>query len=497
MLSTVAEYERRWRGLVRDLRAHPDVHVLAAEAATPTDPQIARLEGLLGRPVPDDVRTFFEWTTHLTLSWVVRDPSGMREPSELGYGGSVRVPSITEMRKGPAHWSCAMDLLDGPYEGHGLRLSNGREGGMLPFDFFESDEMTVNVAVFLPTTDLNVVVSEDHGADLDNTGILSFAEYMDVVLRTYGSPVARAAMNSFVNRHLRARDVYPDLFGGHGAGEEPRTFTLDEIIALNEEGNPRLFQRPLPLPERPRPTGIGRITFHDKRYFVQVRGTTLSMHPYGKDPTFFLRVRTDMGEEIYLPRREATELVGPHDGYELARQNPGAFLAALSQVSAAAARGMFGSIWGERGNCHSRCEGFPVAIANEAWRVFALFSTLEPAVVVTELAKVLSGWLAEPGDRTREQVVAIYDCAAALTAVLARAMPRPLPAALGHQLTDLARAADKYGQPFRGMIPSAPPLSDEAAYWRAAVSGTAVPLLPPPSHKLGTSVGLDGIPLLD
>ncbi len=499
MPTSVEEYERTWQQLVRDLSAHPHVEVLAAEAATPTDPQISRLAELLGRPVPSDVRIFFEWTTHLTLSWTMRDPSGLREPGELGYGGSIRIPSIHEMVKGPSRWPCAMDVLDGPYEGHGLRLANGREGGMLPFDFFASDEMTVNIAVFLPTPDLNVVVSEDYGADLENTGILSFAEYLDVVLRTYGSPVARGAMNSFAHRHLRARDVYPGLFGGPGAGEEPRRFTLDELIALNQEGDRRLFQRPVPLPVRaPPPAGIGRVAFEDARYGgVQLRGTVVSMHPYGKDPTFFLRVRTDMGEEIYLPRRRAAVVAEAHDAYELARQSPASFLAAISQVSPAAARGMFSGIWGKRGSSRSRPDYFPVPIPHEAWRVVSLFSSLEPAVVVAELGKVLSGWLAEPGTRTTDQVVAIHDVGAALTAVLARAMPRPWPAALRQQLTDLAKAADKYGEPLRRLLPSPPPLSDEAAYWRSAVSGTAVPLLPPESHKRGTSVDLEGIPLLD
>ena len=96
----------------------------------------------------------------------------------------------------------------------------------MPFDFIEHNDEQVELAVLLPTPTLNVAVSVDHGVDLDDTGILSFAEYMDYVLRTYGSPAARPALNSTTTRRLPVREVYPALF--------TKRFSLDSIIAITE-----------------------------------------------------------------------------------------------------------------------------------------------------------------------------------------------------------------------------------------------------------------------
>jgi len=223
MFATVAEYESRWQEMVRELRAHPRVRVTAADTKSPIDDShIARLAGLLGRPVPDDLRTFFLWTSHLTLSWSI-------EGYEHGYGGSIRIPSVDEMGQGPSAWPCASDVLDAPFHEHGLDLANGREGGILPFDFIDHSDDQVELAVFLPTPNLNVSVSVDHGVDLDDTGILSFAEYMDFVFRTYGSPEARPALNSTMTRRLPVRDVFPALF--------TKRFTLDSILAITEDPN--------------------------------------------------------------------------------------------------------------------------------------------------------------------------------------------------------------------------------------------------------------------
>lgn len=456
----MTHFRQAFEARVSELLQHPRVRVTHYWMGPPaSEAALAAVESALG-PLPPSVRAFYAETNGVQLRWIDcenpaysdGDESPMRNTYVWGMTSEVSGDGLIDI--GPVE---SLLQTEDPYEiGDEVRA----------FDTIDDIGMVAFARGKTVTTRLRI--GSDHNTDWDDVPF-EFSDYLELLVDLYG--------------HANVRKKA--CFGK----SQSRDVALASLL------------RPAPLA----PSTVGgaaikleRIMFADERYSrVTLRGTASSFHPLGNDPTSLVRVRTDLGEEIYLARRRASPLTDLRDAYELAREAPGAFLTAMAQVSPAASRGMFGSIWGQRGNSHVRHVPFPIGIAPEAWRVFALFSTLDPHVVVAELGKVLSGWLLEAGSRARhEHTVVIMDAAETLTAILARTMPRLPPAPLCRQLTDLAKAADAFGASF-SLTPSPPPLSEHAAYWRSAISGTAIPLLPPISHKFGTSVGLEALPLLD
>lgn len=451
-------FRERLEACVAELTRHPRVRVTHFWMGPPaTDAELAEVERALG-PLPPSVRAFYASVNGVQLRWIDRESPEYTDDDE-GPTGS------TYLRRVTADASGGDGLVDiGPVatllEAEDI-YSDGDE--VRAFD--EIDDIGMVAFARGPAVTAHLRIGSDHNVCWDDLPF-DFSDYLELVLATYGD----------AQRRKRA------CFGKESRSPVP----IESLL------------RPAPLPGSALSGGPVRIQFEDVRYSrVTLRGTALRVHARGKDPSSLLRVRTDLGEDIYLARRRARPLTEPQDAYERVRQNPGAFLAAISQVSPAAARGMFAGIWGKRGNSRVRDEAFPVPLPPEVWRVYSLFWALDLSEVATELVAVTTTWLEESGSRSNPaQMDAIVGIAETLTAVLARAMPVRLPEVVARRILGLVRVADAYVAAFPRM-PSPPLLFEYAAYWRAVVSGVATPLAPPRTHTFATRVGLEAIPFLD
>lgn len=456
----MSHFRERFEACVSELERHPRIWVTHHWLGPPaSETELAAVETALG-PLPPSVRAFYAATNGVQLRWIDREsPHYTDQDENAGVACSAFVPRMAADAQG------GDGLVDiGPIEtlleAEDL-YSDGDE--VRAFDTIDDLGMVAFARGTAVTTRLRI--GSDHNVCWDELPF-EFSDYVELLVDTYGHAERRRAA----------------CFGK----QPTKAVSLESLLW------------PAPLSPRALAQGHARIDFEDERYSsVRLRGTAVSLHPRGNDSTSLLRVHTDLGEDIYLARRLASPVAEPPDAYERVRQNPSAFLAAISQVSPVTARGMFGGVWGARGQSRVRDSHFPIALSPEVWRVVGLFSPVAPTEVVPELAKILLGWLGEAKSGTNQgQILAISDLSETLTAVLGRAMPERMPQTILRQLADLATAADTYGASFP-RTPSPPFLSEHATYWRSVVAGTAVPLQTPKSHKLGASLGLLGFPLLD
>jgi hypothetical protein len=454
----VNHFRERFEACVAELAGHSRVRVTHFWMGPPaTEAELAQVERELG-PLPPSVRAFYAAVNGVQLRWIDRESPEYTDADEDPMGS-------TYVWRATADASGGDGLVDiGPVatllETEDL-YSDGDE--VRAFDTIDD----IGMVAFAPgpavTTRLRI--GSDHNVCWDDIPF-DFAGYLELLIATYGHEARRKRV----------------CFGREPASP----VSLASLLG------------PAPLPASALSDGPTRIQFEDERYSrVTLRGTALSVHPRGRDLSSLLRVRTDLGEDIYLARRRARPLEDRNDPYERVRQNPAAFLSALSHSAPSVARGMFAGIWGERGYSRVCDEGFFVLLQPEVWRVYSLLWALDVNDVVFELVEIARAWLDESGSRTsHEQRDAIVGVAETLTAVLARAMPARLSAATVGRLVALLRAADAYVASLP-RIPSPPILFEHAEYWRSVVAGVAVPLAPPRTHSFATSVGLEGVPLLD
>jgi hypothetical protein len=457
---------------IAELQAHPRVRVTNAWFGPPaTEAELQEVESQLG-PLPPSVRAFYAETNGVQLRWI--------DTESPAYSDGDEAPRFsTHVWRATADRDTGDGLVDiGPVatllEPEDL-YDDGDE--VRAFDTINDIGMVAFTRGAKVTTRLRI--GSDHNVCWDELPF-EFEAYLTLILNTYGHAERRKAA----------------CFG-----KQPT-----EAVSLES------LLWPAPLAAERVSAGAQRIEFEDERYAnPRLRGTATQVLPRGNDPTSLLRVRTDLGEDIYLARRRATPLVEPPDTYELARRNPGDFLTALSQVSPVAARGMFSGIWGNPGHSRQGYTTFPVLLPPGVWRVVALFLPVERSLLVTELARLLVRWLEEAINVYRSLSTsrlddallhAIVRLAYAITANIGwtgaggGASRAPLSTATLRQLSSLVAAADSHAKVSGWQFD---PLADSSAYWRAVIAGAAPALNPfdGPWHHLGTRDGLEAIPFLD
>lgn len=199
------DLHQRWQTMVRRLKAEPGVTVTVAEKSLGSNEGYVKEKAKkLGIPPHSDLVTFVSWAGGVRLQWTIEGTAA--------FGGSIEIPNLAQLVKSPM-WQGPMDALEElVVEAYGVSFDPA-EGHVVPFDFFQHDPENIEIAAFLPRGDeLDVIVSEDHIACIDSTALLSFAEYIDLVFRTYGSPLVRDALQMGCNEDsVRARDAFEGI----------------------------------------------------------------------------------------------------------------------------------------------------------------------------------------------------------------------------------------------------------------------------------------------
>ncbi len=216
---TPTELRSRWDAMITDLKAHPSVKIVKAELNPPMrEDQALEVAKRLGLAPTADLRAFLALCDGMSLSWTIEGVAGY-------YGGMIAIPSFGTLDD-PDEWPCGPDALENPLSAYGVDFEEA-QGNVVPFDFFQRTKDEIEIAAMLPRGDaLDVFVSEDQTACLEDSALVSFGEYIALLLRSFGSPIARKALQlgSSNTDAERASQVIPGIL--------TRTYSLDALIEL-------------------------------------------------------------------------------------------------------------------------------------------------------------------------------------------------------------------------------------------------------------------------
>ena len=226
------DYVTRFRAMVDELRARPDVVITRFHVAPPvSDEEIRDVQQAIGRDLPEEILGFYRQANGISLQWFPKDGEGYEEGAEEadelfdwvpedGYGsGVVNIYPLERLKEDHADefW---FDHIpdDAPPEFDHDRFA-GQDFSDLAFhkslraiDYFDSYRVAALALIDEPVP--RVVFGDDHGADFITFPPASFGSYLETVLAVRGSYRQR------VRR-----------FFSYGAKPDQPIPSLDEIVA--------------------------------------------------------------------------------------------------------------------------------------------------------------------------------------------------------------------------------------------------------------------------
>lgn len=193
----------RLRSMVAELNAHPDVVVTRFHVGPPASEQLlAQVQAKLGTALPDDVLSFYRRANGVSLQWFPRGtPRFARHEQtedapffELPEGGEqsgvINLRAVEQLIHGheDEYWFSDMPTEPAEFLHDGFDVAHSDlafHQSLRGIDEFDAFRVTALALIDAPSP--RVVFGDDHGADFISFAPVPFAEYLDVVLATYGS----------------------------------------------------------------------------------------------------------------------------------------------------------------------------------------------------------------------------------------------------------------------------------------------------------------------
>lgn len=212
------------------LQAHPKIEVLDAILRPPASPaDIAAAEEALKRPLPDDVRDFYLAHDGVFLAWGLRGRT-CREPLEPfgwpDYGAPPGVINLLPIREVFSSGWVADDTINWTDDDHRVIFGVDQDEDeerlravvVDNFSKFHHADLVFGPADQPAWT----LIADDHGAELMESNLSSFATYLDVVLAQWGTERMKVYK---VSRYRQPKKMK--------AAPKSRP-TLDEVVAAVE-----------------------------------------------------------------------------------------------------------------------------------------------------------------------------------------------------------------------------------------------------------------------
>jgi hypothetical protein len=185
-------FSNRFAAMVKALRAHPRVEVYEVVVCPPASKTALReAEAAIGRPLPDDLRSFYAAHDGVFLEWGLRDHQYSERTPVFGYPdygappGRINLVPVNHAMSG--HWeteSHVNEIQDDQWNAlYGAVPDPRPPFGSICIDNFSR----YNHADLILGPEPVVVVSTDHGADMDSSDYCSFATYLDLTLAIWGT----------------------------------------------------------------------------------------------------------------------------------------------------------------------------------------------------------------------------------------------------------------------------------------------------------------------
>lgn len=211
--------------MVETLRAHPQVEVYEVVIRPPASEEaLKEAEEILGMPLPEDLRSFYAAHDGVFLEWGLREKSDEYERTEAfgfpDYGqppGCINLLPIAEAISD--EWQ-EIHHVNRVRPEHQVRLFGAEVDGELPFTAACIDNFSkYNHGDLIIGPELLMIVSDDHGADMEASDFCSFGTYLDMTLALWGANRYRHGIGIGWERQAARVDAWT---------KQP---TLDEIIA--------------------------------------------------------------------------------------------------------------------------------------------------------------------------------------------------------------------------------------------------------------------------
>lgn len=188
------DFSRELRALEARLRSHPRIEVFRFDVRAPASAgDLAAAEDAIRRRLPEDVRAFYAAHDGVFAEWGVRDASYETHTEPFGfpdYGappGCINLVPVTVAMSASWASDSHVNEIDADHE----QLLFGAP--ILPkppvqavcidnYSKYNHGDMLFGAPEHEPV----VVVSTDHGADMDSSNLVSFATYLDMTLALHG-----------------------------------------------------------------------------------------------------------------------------------------------------------------------------------------------------------------------------------------------------------------------------------------------------------------------
>jgi hypothetical protein len=206
-------FRARFEAMVRELRAHPQVEVYEVEIRPPaTNAALRAAEAEIGMPLPADLLAFYREHDGVFLQWGLR---GHEYPDKTGpfqypdYGqppGCINlVPVRHAMSTGWEKDSHVNEIQDDQW----IALYGAVPNPLPPCGSVCIDNFSrYNHADLILGPEPLMVVSTDHGADMDSSDYTTFSTYLDVTLAIYGTNRYSNGLGIGWTRHPQRVDTW-------------------------------------------------------------------------------------------------------------------------------------------------------------------------------------------------------------------------------------------------------------------------------------------------
>lgn len=221
----MSDFRKRFESMVAALRAHPRVEVYEVVIRpSATNTSLRDAEKIFGMPLPEDLRSFYMEHDGVFLEWGLREPVDPYQHTEPfgapDYGsppGCINLLPITHAIS--PRWQ-AISYVNEIQPDHQTALFGAVLDPPPPFGACCIDNFSIyNHADLILGPKPVMVVSTDHGADMDSSDYCSFTTYLDMTLSIWGTNRYYNGIGIGWSRHSQPLDAWT---------KRP---TLDETIA--------------------------------------------------------------------------------------------------------------------------------------------------------------------------------------------------------------------------------------------------------------------------